>query len=87
MEDLMDAASDLSPLEVVAVSPVVEDLGLSFVPGIFARKDARIEREDSLVSDLPAAAKVMPPAPFPFLSELFCLEGVLPISWPLYALI
>lgn len=82
IEDLMEAASDLSVLELgFPASPALEDLGLSdFPPGIFERIDMRREREDSFVSDLEKEGSDSRPGPDPFPSEPLALEGVLPIS-------
>ena len=52
--DIIDAESDLSPAPLLVSRFDKEALGLSFLwlPGILDRIDPRIERDDSLVSDL-----------------------------------
>jgi hypothetical protein len=86
MDDLIDAASDLSPKAVFDPlfpdKPAEEDRGLSDLapPGILFRSASRRDLEDSFVSEREKEGKDSKAGPL--LSALFGLEGWLPISTP-----
>jgi hypothetical protein len=87
MEDLTDAASDLSRAAPLSGRPTLDDLGLSLVFGIFDLMADLMDRDDSLVSDrLKEGYEAKPgslelPEPLPPASPLLLsFDGWFPIA-------